>query len=92
MRLRKLELPIAVEVCYQTYVNLSQAQADDGLLTSGIPSSPVKLTGDRQPLHNLSAWRVSIPSVVQRPDPDNPRKVIYVFLVEVWRLDVSEGG
>jgi len=42
------------------------------------------------PLRNLSAWRVSIPEVQLKPDPDNPKKTIFVFAIEVRRVDVLE--
>ncbi|XP_076459987.1 sorting nexin-14-like isoform X3 [Babylonia areolata] len=41
--------------------------------------------------HDLSSWRVTIPRTGVRPDPDNPRKHYYVFIIDVRRVDVQEG-
>lgn len=53
-----------------------------------MPNHPLLL--DDGPLRDLSAWRVSIPEIVARPDPDNQRKTIYMFNIEVRRVDVLE--
>ena len=42
------------------------------------------------PLRDLSAWRLTIPKIVLKPDPDNLRKNIHVFVIEVRRVDVLE--
>lgn len=42
------------------------------------------------PLRDLSAWRVTIPDIVAKPDPDNPKKMICMFHIEVRRVDVLE--
>lgn len=41
------------------------------------------------PLHDLSTWRVTIPRIGGRPDPDNNRKLFFVFIIDVHRVDVS---
>ena len=42
------------------------------------------------PLHDLSAWRVTVPELIAAPEPDNPRRSYAAFLVEVRRVDVLE--
>ena len=42
-------------------------------------------------MHDLSSWRVTIPRIGARPDPDNPRKQYFVFIIDVRRVDVREG-
>lgn len=44
------------------------------------------------PLHDLSTWRVTIPRIGGRPDPDNNRKLFFVFIIDVHRVDVSSDG
>ncbi|GFR71743.1 sorting nexin-14 [Elysia marginata] len=41
-------------------------------------------------MHDLSSWRVTIPRIGARPDPDNPRKQYFVFIIDVRRVDVRE--
>ena len=41
------------------------------------------------PIHDLSAWRVSIPRVEKRIDD---RKEIHVYIIQVQRIDVLEGA
>ncbi|GAB1606612.1 sorting nexin-14-like isoform X2 [Argonauta hians] len=41
------------------------------------------------PLHDLSTWRITIPRIGGRPDPDNIRKLYFVFIIDVHRVDVS---
>ncbi|XP_041362664.1 sorting nexin-14-like isoform X2 [Gigantopelta aegis] len=48
----------------------------------GDPSSPV---------HNLSTWRVTIPMIGARPDPENIKRQFFVFIIEVDRADMLEG-
>ncbi|CAG2223390.1 SNX14 [Mytilus edulis] len=36
---------------------------------------------------DLSTWRVSIPRIGARPDPDNPRKQYFVFIIDIRRVD-----
>jgi len=40
---------------------------------------------------DLSAWRVTIPKIRRKPEPDNPRKDVLVFCIQVHRVDVTEG-
>ncbi|XP_055877847.1 sorting nexin-14-like isoform X3 [Biomphalaria glabrata] len=42
-------------------------------------------------MHDLSSWRVTIPRIGARPDPENPRKQYFVFIIDIRRLDVEEG-
>ena len=42
-------------------------------------------------LCDLSAWRVSIPKIRAKPELDNPRKHVFVFCIEVHRVDITEG-
>ncbi|CAL1530450.1 unnamed protein product [Lymnaea stagnalis] len=44
-----------------------------------------------QSLHDLTSWRVTIPRIGARPDPENPRKQYFVFIIDIRRLDVEEG-
>lgn len=53
-----------------------------------VASYPVVLNDG--PLRDLSAWRVTIPDIVAKPDPDNPKKMISMFHIEVRRVDVLE--
>ncbi|CAI9721892.1 sorting nexin-14-like isoform X2 [Octopus vulgaris] len=41
------------------------------------------------PLHDLSTWRITIPRIGGRPDPDNIKKLFFVFIIDVHRVDVS---
>ncbi|KAK2154419.1 hypothetical protein LSH36_269g07049 [Paralvinella palmiformis] len=50
---------------------------------------PYRLRDDR-PLKDLSAWRVTIPEILTKSDPDNPKREIHYFVVEVRRVDVLE--
>ncbi|XP_046344151.1 sorting nexin-14-like isoform X1 [Haliotis rufescens] len=43
------------------------------------------------PKHDLSTWRVTVPRIGARPDPDNPKKQFFVFIIDVRRVDVPEG-
>ncbi len=47
--------------------------------------------GGGAPLHDLSAWRVTIPAIASKPELDNPRKNYYSYVLDVNRLDVLEG-
>ncbi|XP_052220353.1 sorting nexin-14-like isoform X2 [Dreissena polymorpha] len=38
--------------------------------------------------HDLSTWRVTIPRLGARPDPENPKKQFFVFIVEIRRVDI----
>ncbi|XP_060564967.1 sorting nexin-14-like [Ruditapes philippinarum] len=42
--------------------------------------------------HDLTTWRVTIPRLGARPDPENPKKQFFVFIVEIRRLDVTDDG
>ena len=42
-------------------------------------------------LCDLSAWRVTIPKIRMKPEPDNLRKQVFVFCIEVHRVDITEG-
>ncbi len=44
------------------------------------------------PLHDMSAWRVTIPAIASKPEIDNPRKYYYSYVMDVNRLDVLEGA
>ena len=51
------------------------------------------MMGERgAPLHDLSAWRVTIPAIASKPELDNPRKYFYSYVLDVNRLDVVEGN
>lgn len=39
---------------------------------------------------DLSTWRVSIPRIGARPDPDNFKKQFFVFIIDIRRVDISE--
>ena len=41
---------------------------------------------------DLSTWRVTIPRIGARPDPENPKKQFFVFIIDVRRVDVSNGN
>jgi sorting nexin-14 len=47
---------------------------------------------DESHLRDLSAWRVTIPKIKTKPEPDNPRKHVFVFCIQVHRLDVVESA
>ena len=53
----------------------------------GVPSD--EMSADK--LCDLSAWRVTIPKIRMKPEPDNPRKHVFVFCIEVHRVDITEG-
>lgn len=36
---------------------------------------------------DLSTWRVSIPRIGARPDPENPKKQYFVFIIDIRRVD-----
>ena len=40
---------------------------------------------------DLSTWRVTIPRIGARPDPENPKKQFFVFIIDVRRVDMSNG-
>ncbi|XP_060606822.1 sorting nexin-14-like [Ruditapes philippinarum] len=42
--------------------------------------------------HDLTTWRVTIPRLGARPDPENPKKQFFVFVVEIRRLGVTDDG
>ena len=45
------------------------------------------------PLRDLSAWRITIPVIVPKPDPsdpDNQKKNNFAFSIEIHRVDVLE--
>ncbi|XP_052800556.1 sorting nexin-14-like [Mya arenaria] len=42
--------------------------------------------------HDLSTWRVTIPRLGNRPDPENNKKSFFVFIVDVRRVDVPDEG
>jgi len=42
-------------------------------------------------LCDLTAWRVTIPKIRAKPEPDNQRKHLFVFCIEVHRVDITEG-
>ena len=42
------------------------------------------------PLRDLSAWRVTIPEILVKQDPENPKRNIHPFRIEVRRVDVLE--
>ncbi|XP_074646069.1 sorting nexin-14-like [Tubulanus polymorphus] len=65
--------------------------AEDILAGTEIPTEPFLDEEDaEQPMHDLSAWRVNIPCIETSPDPENLKKVIHMFSIEVRRLDVLE--
>ncbi|KAL3842670.1 hypothetical protein ACJMK2_020660 [Sinanodonta woodiana] len=43
-------------------------------------------------LHDLSTWRITIPRIGARPEPDNPHKQYYVFIIDVRRVDMATEG
>ncbi|XP_059174499.1 sorting nexin-14-like isoform X2 [Physella acuta] len=49
------------------------------------------LTSGDHSMHDLSSWRVTIPRIGARPDPENPRKQYFVFIIDIRRLDIEEG-
>ena len=36
-------------------------------------------------LHDLSAWRVTIPAIASKPELENPRKNFYTYVIDVNR-------
>ncbi|KAI0214870.1 Sorting nexin-14 [Lamellibrachia satsuma] len=42
------------------------------------------------PLRDLSAWRVMVPEVLVKAEPENPNRCYYTYLVDVRRVDVIE--
>ncbi len=36
-------------------------------------------------LHDLSAWRVTIPAIASKPELENPRKNYYTFVIDLNR-------
>jgi len=53
----------------------------------GVPND--EMSSDK--LCDLSAWRVTIPKIRGKPELDNPRKHVFVFCIEVHRVDITEG-
>ena len=47
--------------------------------------------GDGEPISDLSAWRVTIPRIMSTRDSENRRKQVFLFCIEVRRVDVVEG-
>ncbi|KAK6170027.1 hypothetical protein SNE40_018516 [Patella caerulea] len=43
------------------------------------------------PKHDLSTWRVTIPMIGARPDPENMKRQYFVFIIEIGRADVPDG-
>lgn len=43
-------------------------------------------------LCDLSAWRVTIPKIRAKPELDNPRKHVFVFCIQVHRVDITTQG
>ncbi len=58
----------------------------DGSLTNHQPLSHF----DLGPKYDLSAWRVTITDVIEKPDAENPRKTYFAFLTDIRRVDVLE--
>ncbi|XP_053384502.1 sorting nexin-14-like [Mercenaria mercenaria] len=42
--------------------------------------------------HDLSTWRVTIPRLGARSDPENPKKQFFVFIVEIRRVEYENEG
>jgi len=51
----------------------------------------VDRAGDDEPMRDLSAWRVTIPRIMSKRDAENLRKQIFVFCIDIRRVDVVEG-
>ena len=51
----------------------------------------LELTIENFQPHDLSSWRVTIPRIGARPDPENPKKQFFVFIIDVRRVDVAAG-
>ena len=64
-------------MCLQLASSVEEEDSD------GDPSSPV---------HDLSAWRVTVPMIGARPDPENIKRQFFVFIIEVGRADMLEGN
>ncbi|XP_069131952.1 sorting nexin-14-like isoform X2 [Argopecten irradians] len=43
-------------------------------------------------LPDLSTWRVTIPRIGARPDPENPRKQYFVFIIDIRRVDLAHNN
>ncbi|ESO84230.1 hypothetical protein LOTGIDRAFT_184319 [Lottia gigantea] len=63
-----------------------------------ITTPPVTVNIDRtdeenggKPKHDLSTWRVTIPMIGARPDPENMKKQYFVFIIDVARVDIPDG-
>ena len=41
---------------------------------------------------DMSTWRVTIPRIGARPDPDNNKKQYFVFIIDVRRVDMANNG
>ncbi|ELT98993.1 hypothetical protein CAPTEDRAFT_203562 [Capitella teleta] len=70
---------------------------EDSDLATGDLGDEVDLNGyyafrfkDDSLLRDLSAWRVTIPALVAKPDPDYPKRHLHSFVVDVRRVDVLE--
>ncbi|XP_064595473.1 sorting nexin-14-like isoform X2 [Liolophura sinensis] len=66
--------------------------ASTGSLEDEIPDSMFEETMvyDDSPVRDLSAWRVTIPRIGARPDPDNMKKQFFVYIIDVRRIDTGE--
>ena len=42
-------------------------------------------------MHDLTSWRVTVPRIGARPDPEHPKKQFFVFIIDVRSVDVAEG-
>ncbi|BFZ02791.1 hypothetical protein BsWGS_05830 [Bradybaena similaris] len=81
----------------ERFSNSIESGQDSLSLNSNVPS--ISIEGDLDDseeandhsLHDLTSWRVTIPRIGARPDPENPRKQYFVFIIDIRRLDVKEG-
>lgn len=71
-------------------VSMSSENGNGIVVVGELTNNTYRTLDDGGPLRDLSAWRVSIPQIVPKPDPENNRKNIFVFEIEIRRIDVLE--
>ncbi|KAL4225712.1 Sorting nexin-14 [Mactra antiquata] len=66
--------------------------ASTGSLDDDTSLDDIESTIEQFQPHDLSTWRVTIPRLGARPDPENPKKQYFVFIVDIKRVDVPDEG
>ena len=69
---------------FQSLNSLEDDEVPDSMISDGEMPDFTQIS-----IPDLSTYRVSIPRIGARPEPENPKKQFFVFIIDIRRVDMS---